>query len=301
VKGVKIAGSTITWIEFTPKGIVWKAPEEEALSQVAQAGYEGVPISPMGGRTAQETVAQLARYGLKPAPSYLGASFWDKGKEQQILERARSLARFSREAGCTELYVAAEGFNTYTTARGKTRNQIAANVQPEDAMTEAEWAQFASALNRVGEITLEQGVKSCFHNHVGSTIETRAEIDRLFSMIDRSLVFQGPDIGHLAWAGADPVQFCRDYADSIKTMHIKDINPAVMQEGVEKEWNYSTFSAHGIFAEIGEGMVDFPAMFSILKDAGFQGWVVVETDVTTKPTPLESAIISRNYLKSIGL
>ena len=301
MKGVKIAGSTITWIEFGPKGIVWKVPEEEALSQIAQAGYEGVPVGPEGGRSAQETVAELAKHGLKPAPGYLGASFWDKGKQSQILEQAKSLAKFTREIGCTELYVAAEGFNNYTTARGKTRTQIAANVRPEDAMTEAEWSQFASALNRVGEITLKEGVKSCFHNHVGSTIETRAEIDRLFSMVDRSLVFQGPDIGHLAWAGADPVQFCRDYADSIKTMHIKDINPAVMQEGVKKGWDYGTFSAHGIFAEIGEGMVDFPAMFGVLKNAGFQGWVVVETDVTTKPTPLESATISRKYLKSIGL
>lgn len=57
----------------------------------------------------------------------------------------------------------------------------------------------------------------------------------------------------------------------------------------------------GIFAEIGEGFVDFPAIFDILKDAGFRGWVIVEIDVTQKPTALESAIISRNNLKSIGI
>ncbi len=301
MKGVKIACGEITWIEFTPQGITWKAPEEEVLDQIAKAGYEGVPVGPHGGRTPQESVALLAKHGLKPAPGYLGAAFWDKGKQKQILEQAKSLAKFTREIGCAELYVAAEGFNNYTTARGKTRNQVAANVRPEDAMTAAEWSQFADTLNQVGEITLKEGVKSCFHNHVGSTVETRAEIDRLFSMVDRSLVFQGPDIGHLAWGGVDPVQFCRDYADSIKTMHIKDINPAVMKEGVEKAWDYATFSAHGIFAELGEGMVDFASIFRILKDAGFQGWVVVETDVTTKPTPLESATISRKYLKSIGL
>ena len=52
-----------------------------------------------------------------------------------------------------------------------------------------------------------------------------------------------PDTGHLAWAGVDVVQFCRDYADSIKTMHIKDVNPDVMkEEGVPAEWDYRTFS-----------------------------------------------------------
>ena len=41
-------------------------------------------------------------------------------------------------------------------------------------------------------------------------------------------------------------------------------------------------------------------MFEVLEKAGFEGWIIVETDVTQKPTALESATISRNYLKSIG-
>jgi inosose dehydratase len=283
-------------------GLTWprETPYEQILSEIAQAGYEGIPVGPRGGRTAAETLALLDQYGLKPAPGYLGASFWVKEEEPKILERARLLADFSREAGMTELYVAAQGFGAYTTRTGKTRNDVAGHVSPEDAMTDAEYKQFAKTLNQVGEITLEQGVRSCFHNHVGSTIETREEIDHLFSMIERDLVFQGPDIGHLAWAGTDPVEFCRDYAESIKSVHVKDINRDVLREGVESEWDYGTFSARGIFAELGEGMVDFPAMFEILDQVGYEGWIIVETDVTQKPTALESATISRDYLKSIG-
>jgi inosose dehydratase len=199
------------------------------------------------------------------------------------------------------LYVAAGGFNNYVTKRGLTRMQIAGHVKPEDNMTDAEYAQFANALNQVGEITLAQGVKSCFHNHVGSTIETREEIDQLWRLIDPGLVFMGPDTGHLAWAGADVVQFCRDYASSIKTMHIKDVNKQVMDEGVAAQWDYRTFSDKGIWTELGQGCVDFPTVFQILADAGFGGWLIVETDVTQLPTPLESAIISRNYLRGLGL
>jgi inosose dehydratase len=288
----KIGCGSLTWPRETPY--------EQVLSEITQAGYEGIPVGPRGGRTTEETLSLLAKYGLKPAPSYLGASFWDEEQEAQILERGRMLADLSRELGMTELYVAAGGFGAYTAPTGKTRNEIAGHVSPEDAMTDAEYKQFAKTLNQVGEITLEQGVRSCFHNHVGSTIETREEIDRLFSLVDRDLVFQGPDIGHLAWAGADPTAFCRDYAESIKSVHVKDIDPQVLKEGVDKGWDYGTFSAHGIFAELGEGMVDFPAMFAILEGVGYEGWIIVETDVTQKPTALESAIISRDYLKSIG-
>ena len=295
----KIACGTITWIEFTPEGIRMRAPEEQIMSEVQQSGYEGVAVGPHG-RSAEETLAFLAQYDLKPAPGYLGADWWDPEQEEAILEQARTLGKFMQDVGCTELYVAAGGFDQYVTPRGLTRRQIAANVKPEDAMTDAEFEQFAKTLNKAGQITLEHGVRSCFHNHVGSTIETREEIDRLFDMVDRKLVFQGPDIGHLAWAGVDVTQFCRDYAQDIKTVHVKDIYPDVLKEGVEKEWTYAQFSDACIFAELGEGMVDFPAMFDILTEAGFEGWIVVETDVTTKPTAQESATISRNYLNSIG-
>jgi inosose dehydratase len=239
---------------------------------------------------------------LAPAkPGYLGADFWDKNQEAQILARAQDLAAFGKAAGCTELYVAAGGFNTYVTRRGLTRSQVSGHVKPEDAMTDAEYAQFAKVFNQVGEITLAQGVKSCFHNHVGSVIETRTEIDRLFDLVNRNIIFMGPDTGHLVWAGADVVQFCRDYADIIKTLHIKDVNPTVLQAGVPAEWNYSTFSDKGIWTELGQGCVDFPTIFKILEDAGFQGWLIVETDVTQLPTALESAIISREYLRRLGL
>jgi len=292
MKNVQIGCGQITWRGESP---------EAALAEIAKAGYAGAPAGPREGQTTAETLAQFAGYGLKPAPGYLGADFWDKEQEEAILARARTQAKFAKEAGLSELYVAAGGFNSYTTRRGLTRNQIAGHVTADDAMTDEEFTQFAKVLNAVGEITLAEGVKSCFHNHVGSTIETREEIDRLFALLDRRVVFMGPDTGHLAWAGADVLAFCRDYADSIKTIHIKDINPAVLAEGVAAKWDYRTFSDNGIWTELGQGAIDFPAIFQLLEEAGFAGWIIVETDVTQLPTALESAIVSRTYLQTLGL
>ncbi len=288
-----IACSGITW----PRDM----PRDQVLAEIAQAGYQGAPAGPRGGATAQQVIEQYARHGLKPGPGYLGASFENPAEEEKILRQAQTLATFAREIGCTELYVAAGGFGGYVTSRGLTRAQISGQVRPEDMMSEAEFEQFARTLNKVGAITLQEGVKSCFHNHVGSTIETRAEIDKLFSMLDPALVFQGPDIGHLAWAGEDVTQFCRDYAARIASVHLKDIDPNVLRQGVEQNWDYGKFSDQGIFAELGEGMVDFAAIFDILKQAGYKGWIIVETDRTTKSSALESAQISRAYLQSIGL
>lgn len=296
----EIGCGQITWNQFRPEGADPEQWEAHVLSEIAQAGYAGAPAGPWGGRSSDEVGALFARYGLQPAPGYFGAEFWDAAQRDMIVQQARDYARFARALGCDDLYVAANGFN-YLTKRGLIRSQVAGHVRPEDALSDAEFRQFADTLNRVGEATLAEGVRSCFHNHVGSVIETREEIDRLLGMVDPALVFLGPDTGHLAWAGADPTAFFRDYADRIKTVHLKDVDAAVRDRGAAAEWDYRKFNEQGVFIELGGGCVDFPALMEILRGVAFSGWLIVETDVTQRASALESAEISRAYLRSIGL
>jgi len=99
----------------------------------------------------------------------------------------------------------------------------------------------------------------------------------------------------------DVVDFCRKYADRIKTIHLKDVHEDIVLRGQRERWDYDTFVENGLFAELGEGCVDLPVLFDVLHAAGFAGWVIVETDVTQKPTALESVMVSREYLRTIGL
>ena len=280
----------------------WKeVPRDQVLREIAEAGYEGVPAGPQEGKSTREVLDDLAGYGLAPAPTYLGGDFWKEETQADAIERARRIAAFAREAGVTELYAATGGSRTFVGSRGLNRMQVAGRVGPEDGLSDEQFRQLAETLNRIGEVTLAEGVALCFHNHVASVIETREEIDRLFSLVDRDLVFLGPDTGHLAWGGSDVVAFVRDYADCIKSVHLKDIDPRVMAQGREEEWDYPTCREHGIYTELGKGFVDFPGMLQVLKAADYEGWLLAETDVTQLPTALESAVISREYLRGLGL
>lgn len=269
------------------------------LAEIAQAGYDGSPLPPAKQRDYLESQALYREHGLRPAPGYLGGPMWQPEVREQLVTEARSYARALRDAGCAELYIAAGG--QYTGASGRSRRDASGHVRPEDGLTDAEMAELATTVNAIGHATLAEGVRSCFHNHVGTVIETRQEFERLLASVDPDVVFLGPDTGHLAWAGDDPVAFCRDYADRIKTIHLKEINPDVARSAREGEWDYQQAKRGGIFAELGEGDTDFPAIMRSLLDAGFDSWVIVETDLTQKPTALESATISRRYLESIGL
>ncbi len=289
---VLIGCGQITW----PRGVA----EEQVLQEIAAAGYRGAPAGPRPGATAQEALDLYDRYGLLPAPGYLGADFWKPERRAQILDQARQNARFMREVGCGELYVAAGGFD-YVTASGKTRAQTSGHVTPADSLTDAEFALFAETLNEVGNVTLAEGVRSCFHNHVGTPIETGEEIERLLALTDPELIFLGPDTGHLAWGGSDPLAFVRRHAARIKTIHLKDIVLAVRDEGYAQQWDYGTAQRHGIWTELGQGAIDFGAILAALRDAGFSGWAIVETDVTQLANAEESARVSREYLKTLGV
>lgn len=274
--------------------ITWRnVTEEEILRDIAAAGYAGAPGPLTPDVPAVDVIDRFARFGLRPAPPYFSAIFHDTAAEEAILGKARDVARYVRALGCTELYVAASGTPE--------RRAIAGHVKPGDAMSDAGFGQFAKVLSAFARTTLAEGVRSCFHNHVGTVIETEDELERLLALADPDSVFLGLDTGHLAWAGADAVAVCRRHADRILTLHLKDVDEAIRREGATAGWDYATFTGRGIFAELGEGSVDFPAILADLEQRGFDGWLIVETDVTQKPTALESATISRDYLRGVGL
>jgi inosose dehydratase len=285
VDGIRVACASITW----PRGY----PRERLLAEIAEAGYAGTPVGPAGAESAAALLSDLAGYGLQPAPGYLGLEWWASERRGEQLERARREAAFHHELGLTEIYVAPN--------LTPERRAISGQVTAATATPSGELAKLADLLNEVGRATAAEGVRACLHNHVGSAVETRDEIDRLLGLVDPAVVFLGADLGHLAWASDDAAAFTRDHAARIKTLHLKDISPTVRAEGVAKKWDYRGFSDHGIFVELGEGLIDYPAVFVALRAASFQGWIVAETDVTQKPTALASAVASRRYLASLGV
>jgi inosose dehydratase len=85
-------------------------------------------------------------------------------------------------------------------------------------------------------------------------------------------------------------------------VHFKDCHPEIANRARIEGWDYFEAVRHGIFCELGEGYVDFPAVIASLRDSGYCGWIVVEQDILPgMGTPRESALRNRDYLKTIGI
>jgi sugar phosphate isomerase/epimerase len=82
-------------------------------------------------------------------------------------------------------------------------------------------------------------------------------------------------------AGEDPLQLLENIKDRVVTMHASDrhLKPGHSLEElrkVEDSVGYAAILSHGV---VGQGLNDYPKIFAVLRDAGFDGWVSIEDGV----------------------
>ena len=129
----------------------------------------------------------------------------------------------------------------------------------------------------------------------------RPEVDRLMNETDPEAVNLLLDTGHLYWAGDDPLDMTKAYADRIKHVHLKDIRHDRMVQCNETDRTFIEGVIDGVFTVPGDGAIDFKPIFQILADSDYKGWLMVEAEQDAeKANPLEYAIKARDYIRSVA-
>src|SRR5205085_1827735 len=136
---------------------------------------------------------------------------------------------------------------------------------------EARLGEIVRTLELIGAATARHGVTSCLHQHVGTWIETEEEYEWVLARVDPEQIAIGPDSGHLAWAGADPVEFVRRHADRVRAVHVKDIRLDIARSTRGTDATYKQVVAQGLWAEPGLGDLQLDELLAALP-AEFAGW-----------------------------
>ncbi|TVY03005.1 sugar phosphate isomerase/epimerase family protein [Cohnella terricola] len=149
----------------------------------------------------------------------------------------------------------------------------------DDALRKAE--QF----NRIGEICREGNATFVYHNHDWEfeRFDGESVLDLLLRETDPQLVKYEIDTYWVRKGGEDPASFIRKLQGRCPLLHIKDMEPGEEQ----------------FFAEIGEGILDFPAIAEAAASVGTE-WLVVEQDFSRRD-PFESLAISYRNLQRMDL
>ena len=140
----------------------------------------------------------------------------------------------------------------------------------------------ARRLNEFGRRCRERGLVFGYHNHDHEFAQRDGAylLDHLLDATDPALVVLELDVYWAAYAGADPVAYLRRRAGRVPLLHLKDM------------------AADRSFADVGDGMLDLPGIFTAAEDGGAR-WYVVENDRPRMPS-LDSARRSLENLRAMG-
>ncbi|MCK6579452.1 MAG: TIM barrel protein [Anaerolineae bacterium] len=271
------------------------------LNEITATGYAGTELGDWGFMPTDPAALthELASRRLDLLASWVSVKLHDASQHQQSADDCvRTAKLLAAVGGANNLIVL--GNDPYADPM---RTRHAGRVTPDMGMGDAQWKVFAKGADYVARRVMdESGLRTVFHHHVGTWIETPAETQRLMEMTNPDILGMVFDTGHWRFAGGDEVQGVHQFKDRIWHVHFKDHEPNVARRSRENEWDGPTSVGHGVFCELGRGDVRFPAVRDALKQIGYDGWIVVEQDVLPgMGTPKESAQRNRDYLKSLGL
>ena len=273
----------------------------QVLDEMRETGYTGTELGDWGFMPTDPAQLrdELQARGLALIGSWVSVFLHDGQKHEQSARDAVRTARHLAAVGGPECVVVL-GNDPYG---HPLRTLHAGRITPDMAMDEATWEVFAAGAMRVARgVRDETGLRTVFHHHIGTWVETPQETRRLMEMTDPDLLGLCFDTGHWQFAGGDPVKAIEEYAPRIWHVHFKDCAPDVAARSDSEGWDGVTSVGHGVFCELGRGGVPFPVVRDTLNAAGYHGWIVVEQDILPgMGTPKESAQRNRDYLASIGM
>jgi inosose dehydratase len=272
------------------------------LDEMQETGYDGTELGDWGFMPTdpEKLKVELEARKLKLLASWVSVFLHDASRHAQSeAEAVRTAGLLAAVGGSSALVVL--GNDPYIP--NHIRNINAGRITPEMSMTDAQWDVFSEGANRVARaVKRETGLRTVFHHHIATWIETPADTAKLLELTDPSVMGLCFDTGHYSFAGGDPLEGLERHKDRIWHVHFKDHDPKVAAQSRVEGWTGVQSVEHGVFCELGHGDVNFPAVKSKLESWGYDGWIVVEQDVLPgMGNPKESARRNREYLRSIGL
>jgi inosose dehydratase len=272
------------------------------LDEMQETGYDGTELGDWGFMPTdpEKLKVELEARKLKLLASWVSVFLHDPERHAQSeAEAVRTAGLLAAVGGSSALVVL--GNDPYIP--NHIRNLNAGRITPEMGMTDAQWGVFSEGANRVARaVKRETGLRTVFHHHIGTWIETPSETSKLLELTDPSVMGLCFDTGHYSFAGGDPLEGLERHKDRIWHVHFKDHDPKIATQSRVEGWTGVQSVEHGVFCELGHGNVNFPVVKAKLESWGYDGWIVVEQDVLPgMGNPKESARRNREYLRGIGL
>ena len=290
---IKLGIAPIGWTNDDMPDLGGEITFEQCVSEMALAGYTGCEIGNKYPKDVNELLEKLNIRGLQIANRWFSAFLLTK-PFAEVEADFRENCAFLQAVGAKRIGVSEQSYSI----QGQMETPV---FEKKYVMNDDEWETFNSGLSKLGRIAKEYGITMTYHHHMGTVVQTAAEIDRMMDGTDPDSVFLLFDSGHLAYCGEDYMAVLTKYADRIKHVHLKDIRPAVVQQVRDEHLSFLKGVRMGAFTVPGDGAIDFAPVFDVLDKAGYEGWLLVEAEQDPAiANPFAYAVKAREYIRRIA-
>jgi inosose dehydratase len=282
---VRLGTNPIGWSNDDLRELGGETKLETCLAEARSAGFDGIELGHKFPRDAAALGPILDRHRLALVSGWYSCGLLQRDAAAE-LEAMRPHITLLRVLGCSVL-IAAETSNAIHGDR-------AAKLSRRPVLAERQWRVFAKRLTDLADAVAEQGLSVAYHHHMGTVVQSEADIDRLMELTGPALTLL-LDTGHATLAGADPIALARRHRARITHVHCKDVRPGVMRDVLRDDRSFLDSVVDGVFTVPGDGMVDFAGVLAELPR--YEGWLVVEAEQDpAKAHPLTYARLGRNNL-----
>jgi inosose dehydratase len=280
----RIGGAPISWGACEVPGWGEMPDPETVLEEMARLGLRGTELGAPGflPRDPAALKAQLDRHRLEFVGAFVPLVLHEPDADDARQMAADTLALLAG-AGGQVLVVA-----------------VVADLDwsPPPQLGDAQWRHLAAHAGEIQSLAAARGMTFALHPHVGTLIETAAQVKRALAETDVGWCL---DTGHLVIGGMDPAWFARAHGDRVTHVHLKDVDGDLAAELRAGRLSLLQATQRGLFLPLGKGVAKVAATLHGLDEHGYDGWLVLEQD--TAITADEPAVKSAPMLdasESIG-
>jgi len=289
-KRVRLAIAPIAWTNDDLPELGGGNTFEQCISEMALAGYEGSEV----GNKYPKDPAVLKHFldlrGLTICNAWF-SSFLTTQPYPEVEKAFLQHRDFLHAVGARVIGAAEQGHSI----QGR---QDVPVFEGKPGFTEDEWKRLAEGLNRLGERAKEKGMTLTYHHHMGTGVQTAAEVDKLLEMTDPQLLFLLYDTGHLVFSGEDYLGVLERHVDRVRHVHLKDVRLEILDRAKKERMSFLKAVKEGVFTVPGDGGVNFSGVFRLLDKKGYRGWYVVEAEQDpARANPFEYAVKARAYIR----
>ncbi len=263
---------------------------EQCVSEMALAGFTGSEVGNKYPKDPEVLKKALELRGVEICNQWF-SSFLITKPFEEVEKEFRAQLTFLKAMGAKVIGASEQSHSV----QGQMDTPVFGHKYE---MNDEEWDTFCTGMNKLGKIAKEEyGIALTFHHHMGTVVQSLAEVDRMMENTDPEYVSLLFDTGHFTYCGEDPLEVVKKYVHRIKHVHLKDIRPEVVEQVKKENMSFLAGVRAGAFTIPGDGCINYDPIFKVLEEAGYEGYMVVEAEQDpAKANPLEYAIRARKFI-----